>query len=848
MKALLSATTGALSIILTTPAIAGDQPQATARDPGTQDDIIVTADKRAEPASTVPLSISTATQADLQRTQIRDLIELQSIAPGLSVQQHQASAQTNFLIRGFGNGDNNAGIEPSVGIFIDGVYRSRSAASLSDLTDIKQVDVLEGPQSALFGKNASAGVIAISTQEPELKFGGTADATYSNRDGVLLHAKVTGPVTSNLAASVDARFNRRDGYVENVTTGHEINNRHRWGLRGQLLWTPDPNLKVRFIADIDRIDEACCAVFNLEPSAATGLVQAIGGNVNAPADAHANRYYSNFDPRNDIRNRGISAQVDYTLGQLQLTSITAWRKMRSHTEQDADFTSADLLGNYAEQVDSATFSQELRLTSNFDGPVNFVIGGYYLNERIRQAGEIDWGSDMRPYADGLIQAASANLGSPMTLSDVEQRLSALAGQDFNGAFFAQGQGQNQQYSLVDRSGSIFAHVDLKPTSRLTLTAGANFTRDVKHYAVSITSTDVFANLDLPGIANAAISGGVPVADSLGLVALMPLQYFPAVTPVPNAVETGRTADSNLSWTARTSYAVSSNVLAYANISRGFKPSSINLSRDSRPALSDAAALVAAGLAVPPTVDVAGLPISTNAYGSRYAGPETSTLFEAGVKTRFHNGNLSIAIFKETIKGFQSMIFTGTGFFLQNAGKVSNWGISARGHYSPITNFTVNGAIDWYHPSYGSFTNSSVGDLTGTRPANIPPVSIKLGGQLRVPLTDTRSLNFAATWRYESPTQIIEALPGLIVRDPITQAVLSNADALAAAERYKRTISEIDGSITYEFSRGFELALWVHNLANQRHLIGVIDTPAQSGSISGYANQPRNYGVTARLTW
>src|SRR3546814_10470196 len=121
-------------------------------------------------------------------------------------------SNTNFIIRGFGNGANNAGIEPSVGVFIDGVYRSRSAAQIGDLPNVERIEVLRGPQSTLFGKNASAGVISIVTQKPQYEFGGSAEVTYGNYDAITVRGNVTGPISDTVAFSLGGSYNRRDGY------------------------------------------------------------------------------------------------------------------------------------------------------------------------------------------------------------------------------------------------------------------------------------------------------------------------------------------------------------------------------------------------------------------------------------------------------------------------------------------------------------------------------------------------------------------------------------------------------------------------------------------------------------
>ena len=150
-KSLLLGSTLVLSAAIATPAVAQ-----------LDDEIIVTATKREQTLQEVPISVTVTDAVTIERAQILDLKDLQSIVPTLRIPQFQNSNQTNFVIRGFGNGANNPGIEPSVGVFIDGVYRSRAAAQIGDLPKLERVEVISGPQSTLFGKNASVGVISLS--------------------------------------------------------------------------------------------------------------------------------------------------------------------------------------------------------------------------------------------------------------------------------------------------------------------------------------------------------------------------------------------------------------------------------------------------------------------------------------------------------------------------------------------------------------------------------------------------------------------------------------------------------------------------------------------------------------
>ena len=174
-------------------------------DTSTGNSILVTATKRERTLQDTPVAVSVTTAETLERGQIRDLKDLQTVVPSLSVGQRQSSANTNFFIRGFGNGANNAGIEPSVGVFVDNVYRSRTASQITDLPDVQRIEVLRGPQSTLFGKNASAGVISITTREPQFEFGGSIEATYGNFEQMIGKLYLTGPISDRGGITAQTR-------------------------------------------------------------------------------------------------------------------------------------------------------------------------------------------------------------------------------------------------------------------------------------------------------------------------------------------------------------------------------------------------------------------------------------------------------------------------------------------------------------------------------------------------------------------------------------------------------------------------------------------------------------------
>ncbi|MEC7160949.1 MAG: TonB-dependent receptor plug domain-containing protein, partial [Pseudomonadota bacterium] len=156
--------------------------------------IVVTATKREQTLQETPVAVSVTSAETIEQAQIRDVSDLATVVPSLQVSQNQSSFATSYSVRGFGTDGNNIGLEPSVAMFVDGVYRSRAVSQISDLPDIQRVEVLRGPQSTLFGKNASAGVISIVTKEPQFDFGGMVEASYGNYDAMVVKGFVTGPI------------------------------------------------------------------------------------------------------------------------------------------------------------------------------------------------------------------------------------------------------------------------------------------------------------------------------------------------------------------------------------------------------------------------------------------------------------------------------------------------------------------------------------------------------------------------------------------------------------------------------------------------------------------------------
>ncbi|ALE16141.1 TonB-dependent receptor [Altererythrobacter epoxidivorans] len=807
--------------------------------------IIVTATKREQTLQETPISVSVTSGETLEQAQIRDVLDLQTVNPSLRVSQLQNSSSSTFIIRGFGNGDNNFGIEPSVGVFIDGVFRSRSASSLNDLANVQRIEVLNGPQSTLFGKNASAGVISVVTRKPQFDFGGSLEVGYGNYNDIRIKGDVTGPLSDTVAFSIDGSYNERDGYANIVNLDQELSNRNRWTARGQLLFEPNNDLSVRLSGDYSKIDEICCNVSTLVAGPTAPAVFGVGGALST--DFFSYDTYLNKAPVNEVDNYGGSAQIDWATGPISVTSITAYRKLKNYVNQDVDFTSADIVDEIRDQRVN-TFTQELRIASDFDGPINFLLGGFYFDETVKQDSALLTGADSRNFFTLLARAATQD--PTFSFNAVEAGLFLP-----QNSIFSEGLLTSEEYRMDNKSWSIFGTVDFEPIEDLVLTAGFNYTDDKKDFALAGVAYDELANVNVVDafITNYLTGGTVTTRDQfLALPALQqaqlaalatnpnvnpflgltPFQFQPPFLTIPNAVEDGKTRDDDFSYTLRAAYNILPELSAYISYATGFKASSVNLSRDSRPLYGDFIPAVggyrSTFLAPDSPIINAGLATTNLTTGSRFAGPEEAEVYEIGLKGQWPGFSFNLAVFDQTIKGFQSFLFTGTGFQLSNAGQQSVKGFEFASTISPTPELVFTFATTYLDPIYDSFEESPVGDLTGVRPGGIPEWNIATSG--------TYTHEFGASgnrlitrldYSHESNTKINNGLPTF------------------GPNSFKREVNLVNASMTFAMDSGFELGVWARNLLDDQYIVTVFDGVAQAGTVSGYPSAPRTYGAVAR---
>lgn len=767
--------------------------------------IYVTASKRLKGLQESPVAVTVIGGQAIDQTKVLDINDLQSLVPTLRVTPLQRSTNTNFSIRGFGNGTNNTGIEPSVGVFIDGVYRSRAAAQIGDLPRLQQIEILSGPQSTLFGKNASAGVLNVRTMAPSHDFEAKVEAGIGNYNQRLMKGYVTNGVSDTVALSLSGNYNKRDGYTESVVGLDNINNHDRWSIRGQALFEPTNDVTIRVIADHSKINEACCTVADVINGPTTGAVQALGGVVLDDSDPFAYQSSLNIDPTNTVKDGGISAQVDVEFDGYAFTSISAVRNNDSDFMNDVDYTSLDILreGGHT-KIDTKT--QEFRLTSTNTQQLEWMVGAYIFDEKVTTGDTLYYGNSIRSYFDVLMAAG----GAAGLLGGVEGAYGLPAG-----TFFSNTSAVNSEFVQDNQAYSLFASFDYHINDKLTAILGLSYTNDKKDITIDQVNTDVFSGIDLD---TKTTLYGVPLGLIPQLAPAIPtlksLQFLPPMLGLPNSVESNSTDDSKTTWSMRLAYELNDNYNLFAAAATGFKASSWNLSRYSSPFAADKTA-----------IESANIQENNQAYGGRFASPEEATVYEMGLKARFSKGAFNVTLFDQTIKGFQSSIFIGTGFVLANAGKQSTQGIEFDSVYTPDDHWKLTLAGTFLDPVYDSFKGASglngPTDLSGEQPAGIHKSSVTAGISYNFELNNGAYGYVRTDYLYESKVHVVENVP----------------------ESITRKVNTLNASAGLNFDNGMSVQLWVRNLNNDKYFLSSFPPPIQAGSFNAYPNQPRTFGAT-----
>ncbi len=752
--------------------------------------IVVTAQKREESLQDVPIAVSVISGDAIEAAQVRDLADLEQLSPSLVVNGTTGSSQNILTIRGIGTAGQNSGLEQSVGIVIDGVARGRIGSGFVDLVDLEQVEVLRGPQSTLFGKNTSAGVVSIRTKKPSYDFGGKIEAAYGSKDLFQIRGSLTGPIIQDqLAASIAAQYQSRDGFLTDINTGQDFNNLNRYTIRGQLLWDISSDASLRIIGDYSEINERCCAAVTTVYGPTSGIITALGGtlqpNVNGVTNAFARdiSVTSGQGYDNSFTDYGVSGELEWDLGSVTFNAIVSARKFETAPDLDADFGPLDLLRNFGQEQDIDETSIELRLASEGSQTIDWLAGFYYFDQSIQAANPGFFGSDFRAFADILTEG---NVTLLETLTGTQA-----------GTFFGDGQGDLSTYDYSSESFALFGQVTWNITDRLSVTGGLRYTDESKSSDTIPASSDTFASVPLAG----------PLAPFAPLAGL---QVFPPGTPYTALFD-----DDVVTGNANVSYDLADNVSTYIRYARGYKSGGINLSQ------------TAGGQTATSPVSDPNLAVFD---------PENVDSFELGLKGSFFDNSLTInlAAFYQELENFQANSFDGVFFTIRNAAEVEGQGIELEYVWRPTNRLTFSGGLTVQDITYGSFTTAEptlaqaeagqiVQDLTG-RTLNFAN-DITLVGAIEYvqPINDELDVRFRTDYRYRDDYLIGQNLDPNTAQD---DSFVVNASLSLSSNDH-----------------GWGITIWGKNITDEEIHNVIFDAPLQPGSFSAFLDDPATYGAT-----
>ncbi|EPR18994.1 TonB-denpendent receptor [Sphingobium indicum IP26] len=872
-------------------ALGSSVPVAWAQDSGSAVDsenvnIIVTATRRASPLSDVPIAVSAVTSQAMQNSGATDIRALNQLAPSLLLSSTGTEANASARIRGIGTVGDNPGLESSVAVFIDGVYRSRTGAGLNELGEIERVEVLRGPQGTLFGRNASAGLINIISKAPEFTLGGKAEVTYGNYDYWRLAGRVTGPVTDKLALSLDGVWSKRDGFYDLVNASGakvgETNDRDRYFLRGQALFQPNDALSIRLIGDYTHRDESCCGAPYIEtrerrPVAGGGYSTAPFNRIAAILAGQGSVFGADPYDRDltitagrnyvsKLKDWGVSGEINYDLGGTKLTSITAYRDYKSQDYGDYDYGGADLLyrdPNTHRQF--KTFTQELRAQgSAFNDVLDWLVGGYYAHEKLTLEDNIVFGADYGRFAACRLMAG-ASVNSNLTAAQLAACGSGLATQalitgtqaQLNGGLILAGvpalqagaistglgnglralaaipSGTGDVASLYHQKSenwALFTHNIVHITSQLDLTLGLRYTHESKRFSADFNNNNATCAAlqasSLPAIAtNAQLGSAAALAGGI-----LTLGCLGNGSTGLNALDLNdKISDGEFSGTAVLSWKPIQELLVYGSYSKGYKAGGYNLDRFQ---------LGSTGLNAVPAVFAP----RTNAdvTSLRFAAEKVDA-FEVGLKYTQPKWSANIAAFRQEFKNFQLNTFNGTSFVVQNingcdgaltaartcAGGDVGPGLISQGvelelSATPARNVRVAGGFTY---ARAKFANRLVGSSNGTVP--LDPALFLLPGSINSQAPEVVT-TVSAAW---TPSLGSNGLSALFYVDGRMSSDFNTGSDLFPEKRQ-------DGYAVFNARVGIRgpqqrwaVEFWGQNIFNQDYSQVAFSTPLQSSSPS-----------------
>jgi len=769
------------------------------------EEIIVTANKRVQNLQEVPMSVSAFTEDFFRDTGETDFNALEQYTPSLKIQSGPDSRSTSIRIRGIGSTGSNIGIDPSVGIFIDGVYQGRAGMSVSDLVDIARVEVLRGPQGTLYGKNTAAGAISVFTAQPSEEREGNIEFTYNSDNQKELRGMVNLPMGNNgNAARISGFAINGDHKYTNSFNGEGLNDANKWGLKSRFLFNLEGSeLLVNF--DYTKEDTDCCALAIIDydgfspgqvgtPLTDKAYTEA-GLSITALEDLspagsppsadpfNEDNYWLNDPLSNKVEVGGISTEWNFDLASDDsITFINAWRTYTATSSYDSDLSAYNAASPANTNVEVEQYSSELRITS---------------------PGGETWDYQGGLYAFYSKSETQGSLGMNRLILENATEVNGIA----LGSFLGQSSINIDQNTHETTSFAAFGQLVYNPTEKLSATLGLRITQEEKK------RTGTQRTLRTPWESSHPLYN--PFLFSL------PLDIAPIAGPDVD-FDQSRT-DTNVSPALNLRYFWNDDFMTYASVSKGFKSGGF----DQRRVLLTDASLINGGN------DKAG-----------EFDEEEALSYELGWKSTLMDSRITFngTFYFVDYDNFQAQAFDGASTKVTNAGSLQSYGSEIDLTFAATTNLTLGTAIGYNKAEYKEFDGGQcTAPDTFFSFQNDPtvPCVVDLAGQ---PLDNAPEITFSSYAQYERSLNNDLLIIARAEHNYVDSFYL---DQDLDQNLFNEKVDLVNLRLTLaNENRDWEVALWGKNVLDEKYYIMGIDIPTVGG-YAGVVGERATYGLTLR---
>lgn len=757
------------------------------------DEIVVTSRRRSEALQDVPIAITVIGGQAAENAGAFNVNRLKELVP--SVQLYASNARNTTLnIRGLGStfGLTNDGIDPGVGFYVDGVYQARPAATSTDFLDIERIEVLRGPQGTLFGKNTTAGAFNITTSKPSLTPGAKAEFSAGNYNFIQAKATVSGAVAKNLAAKLSLSGTQRDGTIYNVREERKYSGQNNLGFKGQLYYTPSEKLEILLSGDASFQHPAgyplvIAGVTTTERSAYRQYAAIINdlGYQQPVIDPFSRKINTNTPWRHNQSIGGVSANIDYKIGNGTLTSTTAWRFWNWDPTNDRDFSEVSALTKSQGNSRHDQYSQEVRYAGNLTEKISGVVGVFILGQNLKGLSQTEEvGKDQWRFVQ------TGNTG-------------AQAGYSFPGLL--DGFGIKTNSTIKSLSTAIFAQADWEFLKNLHVLPGLRYTYDEKDVDYD---RKTYGGLQNPTAAQQALKAAVYTD-----------QQFNTVTD-----------NHNLSGNVTLSYRPTTKLNVYGTFSTAYKPVGVNVGGLPTTATGE------------PDLSVA---IVKPEYVQHYElGFKTKPVLGAIVNiTGF------ITDIKDYQTNVQSPQLGVNRGYLANAEKVIVQGIEVDGTYQLKRFLSLNAAVAYLDGKYDKFTNAPLPlEETGhTELVNgvATQVAFKDASGGRIP--GISKWNVSGGAEFSIPGNLATREGRYFIAGDVSYRSDYSSNPTPSRVLNVDGYSLFNARVGFKSDK-VSLFAWSRNLGNTSYFEQLQAAAGNSGLYAGVLGDPRTFGATLRYSF